>query len=72
MSVDAVLSTERGLIVAPAGCGKTHLITEVLDVPAIKPYLVLTHTTAGVAALKQKLRRLGVNNKNYVVATIDG
>jgi len=72
VSVEAVLSSGRGLIVAPAGCGKTHLITETLAVTDEKPYLVLTHTTAGVAALKQRLKRLGTPNKNYVVATIDG
>lgn len=72
MTVEAVLDNNRGLIVAPAGCGKTHLITETLNVATIKPYLVLTHTTAGVASLKQKLKRLGVQNHNYVVATIDG
>lgn len=72
MSVEAVLSSGRGLIVAPAGCGKTHLITETLAVTNKKRYLVLTHTTAGVAALKQRLKRLGVPSKNYVVSTIDG
>lgn len=72
MSVEAVLGSGRGLIVAPAGCGKTHLITETLAVTDKKPYLVLTHTTAGVAALKQRLKRLGVPNNNYVVSTIDG
>ena len=72
MSVDAVLGSNRGLIVAPAGCGKTHLITETLAVADKKPYLVLTHTTAGIAALNQRLKRLGVPNKNYVVSTIDG
>ena len=72
VSVEAILGSSRGLIVAPAGCGKTHLITETLAVTDDKPYLVLTHTTAGVAALKQRLKRLGVPNKNYVVSTIDG
>lgn len=72
MSVEAVLCSDRGLIVAPAGCGKTHLITETLKIAQDKPYLVLTHTTAGVAALKQRLKRLRVPNKQYVVATIDG
>jgi hypothetical protein len=72
VSVEAVLDSGRGLFVAPAGCGKTHLITETLAVADKKPYLVLTHTTAGVAALKQRLKRLGVPNKNYVVSTIDG
>lgn len=72
MSVEAVLSSGRGLVVAPAGCGKTHLITETLAVTGEKPYLVLTHTTAGVAALKQRLKRFRVPNKNYIVSTIDG
>lgn len=72
MSLAAVLSSARGLVLAPAGCGKTHLITEALNVQADKPYLVLTHTTAGVTALKKRLNRLGVPSKNYVVSTIDG
>jgi len=72
VTVEAVLDSDRGLIVAPAGCGKTHLITETLNTASNKPYLVLTHTTAGVAALKQRLKRLGVPNHNFVVATIDG
>ncbi|WGL95873.1 UvrD-helicase domain-containing protein [Arsenophonus nasoniae] len=72
MSVEAVLDAQLGLIIAPAGCGKTHLITNVLANPSTKPYLVLTHTTAGVTALKQRLRRLSVSTSNYVIATIDG
>jgi hypothetical protein len=72
VTVEAVLDSDRGLIVAPAGCGKTHLITETLNVASNKPYLVLTHTTAGVAALKQRLKRLRVPNHNFVIATIDG
>lgn len=72
MTVQTVLGTDRGLVIAPAGCGKTHLITETLGISQDKPYLVLTHTTAGVASLKQKLRRLSVPAKNYVVTTIDG
>lgn len=72
MTVEAVLDSHKGLVVAPAGCGKTHLITETLNVKPDKCYLVLTHTTAGVAALKLRLKRLGISNSNYVVTTIDG
>lgn len=72
MSVDTVLNARLGMIVAPAGCGKTHLITEVLRVAQDKPYLVLTHTTAGVAALKKRLNQFSVPPQNYVVTTIDG
>ena len=71
MTTNVVLEAHRGLVVAPAGCGKTHLITETLAIPQSKPYLVLTHTTAGVAALKQKLTRLNVPAAQYVVSTID-
>lgn len=72
MSVQAVLDNTRGLVVAPAGCGKTHLITETVNIKSAKPYLVLTHTTAGVAALKKRLKRHGVSNTNAHVTTIDG
>jgi hypothetical protein len=72
MTVEAVLNSPRGLVVAPAGCGKTHLITETLLRKQSKPYLVLTHTTAGVAALKQRLKRLGAPNSHFVLSTIDG
>ena len=37
-----------------------------------KPILVLTHTNAGVAALRARLRRAGVPNSAYRVSTIDG
>jgi len=72
MSVESVLCNRRGLIVAPAGCGKTHLITDSLANGQEKPYLVLTHTTAGVAALKQRLKRLNVPKSNYIISTVDG
>src|ERR1700736_2551130 len=63
----------RGLLIAPAGCGKTQLITDALarhDGP--KPILVLTHTNAGVAALRGRLERAGVKPRAYRAATLDG
>lgn len=63
----------RGLVLAPAGCGKTQLITDALarhDGP--KPILVLTHTNAGVAALRGRLERAGVKPSAYRAATLDG
>jgi DNA helicase-2/ATP-dependent DNA helicase PcrA len=46
-------SISRGLVIAPAGCGKTQLITDALARHGgSKPILVLTHTNAGVAALR--------------------
>jgi len=68
-----LLAVDRGTVTAPAGCGKTHLITEALSRHSgAKPILVLTHTNAGVAALRQRLNRAGVSPKAYVLSTIDG
>lgn len=63
----------RGSISAPAGCGKTHLIADTLSLHvAAKPILVLTHTNAGVSALRSRLQHAGVPNSAYRVSTIDG
>jgi hypothetical protein len=68
-----ILAIKRGTIVAPAGCGKTHLIANALSRhDGRKPILVLTHTNAGVCALKARLDKAGIPIKNYRLATIDG
>ncbi len=67
------LTITRGLIIAPAGCGKTHLITEALiEHTDEKPILILTHTNAGVAAIRQRLQKLAIPKSKYKLATIDG
>lgn len=68
-----LMAVGRGSVVAPAGCGKTELIASTLSLNATeKPILVLTHTNAGVDALRQRLRKRGVSPKAYRVSTIDG
>lgn len=68
-----ILAIDRGTVTAPAGCGKTHLIAEALTRHAdAKPILVLTHTNAGVVALRGRLDRAGVPSKAYRLSTIDG
>lgn len=68
-----LLDIARGAIVAPAGCGKTELIVRTLARhDGRRPVLVLTHTNAGVYALRARLRRAGVEARHYRVATIDG
>jgi len=68
-----LLQIERGSISAPAGCGKTHLICAAIGRhEGRKPVLVLTHTNAGVAALRGRLNRAGVATRKYRLATIDG
>ena len=72
-SIPDLLTIEQGCISAPAGCGKTYLIAETLSrYEGEKPILVLTHTNAGVAALKKKLDEFEVPRKSYRLSTIDG
>lgn len=68
-----LLAIDRGTVTAPAGCGKTHLIAQALSRHAgAKPILVLTHTNAGVAALRARLDKAGVASGTYRLTTIDG
>jgi hypothetical protein len=65
---------EHGSITAPAGCGKTHLVAKAIanhDESKL-PLLVLTHTNAGVAALRKRVARLGANQKQARISTLDG
>lgn len=67
-----LFAVNRGSITAPAGCGKTQLIADTLSLhTGSKPNLVLTHTNAGVGALKARLQRAGVPSLAYRVSTID-
>lgn len=68
-----LLTINGGMVIAPAGCGKTQLITDALGAHGnIKPILVLTHTNSGVAALKMRLDRSQVPANKYRLSTIDG
>ena len=68
-----LLSIDRGVVTAPAGCGKTHLISEAVQRHTeSKPILVLTHTNAGVAALRGRFNKAGVSVKSYKLSTLDG
>jgi hypothetical protein len=68
-----LLAVDRGSVTAPAGCGKTQQIAEALGAHGkSKPILVLTHTNAGVAALRIRLALASVPSSAYRVVTIDG
>lgn len=63
----------KGSITAPAGCGKTQLIADTLRLHAgAKPILILTHTNAGVAALRTRLQKASVPGCSYRISTLDG
>lgn len=69
----ALFDFPRGSITAPAGCGKTQLITDTLIQHAgPKPILILTHTNAGVAALRARMARSRVPPASFRIATLDG
>jgi hypothetical protein len=71
--VDAVLSSRLGSVVAPAGCGKTDCIADVVKAaggPA--KCLVLTHTLAGVDSLRQRLKEKDVSLHRTDLETIAG
>lgn len=57
-------------IVAPAGHGKTEIIANVAAMG--RRALILTHTHAGVHAIRSRLKRLGVPHAQVAVDTIAG
>ena len=63
---------ERAYLIAPAGCGKTYLIAEAVSLSTEGRQLVLTHTHAGVHALRKKLQEMRVPPKQFRVETIAG
>ncbi|MGA3143152.1 MAG: UvrD-helicase domain-containing protein [Verrucomicrobiota bacterium] len=63
-------NSQRALVVAPAGCGKTHLISSAVAC-ATGRQLVLTHTHAGVKAICERMFELRVPPSQYHVCTLD-
>lgn len=59
----------KGYVRAPAGFGKTHLIAESVGLSSGRQ-LILTHTYAGVNALRTKLREQSVRDSSYHLDTI--
>ncbi|KAB8168480.1 AAA family ATPase [Lysobacter maris] len=57
-------------VVAPAGHGKTEIIANVAALG--QRALILTHTHAGVHAIRERLKRLGVPRARVAVDTIAG
>lgn len=67
------ISCNRGLLIAPAGHGKTTAIADcLLQCPDNECQLVLTHTHAGIASLRSKFRKKNISSKKYQLETITG
>lgn len=72
-AVAAVLSSQPCSVTLPAGAGKTELIAATVAEVAQRggTSLVLTHTHAGVDALRRRMKKFGVTRDQVVVRTID-
>lgn len=72
VAVDAMLGSTRSFAVAAAGCGKTELLGQLVADQRSGRQLVLTHTHAGVAAIKRRLAELRVPREKFQLDTIAG
>jgi DNA helicase-2/ATP-dependent DNA helicase PcrA len=59
----------KGYVIAPAGYGKTHLIANAVRA-GVRRQLVLTHTYAGVNAIRRKMQLLRIPPSQYQIDTI--
>ena len=67
------IKCERGLLIAPAGHGKTTAIADcLLQCPKDSCQLILTHTHAGIASLRTKFRIKNIPSNKYQLETITG
>lgn len=68
----ALANASSGFVESPAGCGKTEAIIRTVGTYCDGRQLILTHTHAGVDALKQRFRQHSVPTVKYHVDTIAG
>ena len=66
---ERISNSHSAVIIAPAGHGKTEMITEIVERTSGKS-LLLTHTNAGVDALKKRMTKKGISSNKYKVETI--
>lgn len=67
--ITLIQSKHNAAIIAPAGHGKTEMISDLVDkLPGKK--LVLTHTNAGVYALQHRMNRKKISKDKYCLSTI--
>jgi len=70
-NLEEFLSKDKSMIIAPAGYGKTYTIMECLHVfVTSKKCLILTHTHAGIASIKEKMQKGGINPGKFAIDTI--
>jgi len=70
-NIEEFINKDKSMLIAPAGFGKTYAITEcILQSNELKKQLILTHTHAGVASIKEKMKSRGVDHSKYTIDTI--
>ncbi|MGH1336816.1 MAG: UvrD-helicase domain-containing protein [Aureispira sp.] len=69
INIEEFISKQYNMLIAPAGYGKTHTISECLKETDGKQ-LILTHTHAGVASLKEKVKKANILPSKYRIETI--
>ena len=73
MTLTNFLGVNKGLLIAPAGHGKTHIIGNCVKMcPDNTIQLILTHTHAGINSLRSKFKKLGILHNKYKIETISG
>lgn len=68
----AIAEADSGFVESPAGCGKTEAIVRTVGRYCNGMQLVLTHTHAGVDALRKRFREHSVPITKYHIDTIAG
>lgn len=69
---EALARARRACVTAAAGCGKTQLISEAIAKHGEGRQLVLTHTHAGVDALRSRLKALSAKSGSFAIDTLAG
>lgn len=73
MNYTNFISKEKSLLIAPAGFGKTYSLANCLQqTPDDKRQLILTHTHAGIASIKEKISKFNIPSSKYHIETITG
>lgn len=67
--LEVIVNCGRGSVIAPAGCGKTEMIAR-SALHSQGRRLILTHTLAGVDAVRARLKSIGAHPGNHEVSTI--
>jgi len=73
MNYTDFISKDKSLLIAPAGYGKTYSLAEsLLHTPPNEKQLILTHTHAGIASIKEKIKSFKIPGEKFHIETITG